>query len=70
MPTLLIGRFIEATPALQTQAHRRDVQRFFRAHPIPTATRALRQADERFKLDAAFRRRAAPQLRRWLADGS
>ncbi len=67
MPTLLASRLVEATPALQTAAHRRDVQAFFKANPVPTAKRALKQADERFRLDAAFRRRATPQLKRFLA---
>jgi len=40
---------------------------FFARHPVPTAERALRQADERFRLDAALRARAAPRLARWLA---
>jgi puromycin-sensitive aminopeptidase len=67
IPTLLASRLIAATPALQTPAHRRQVMAFFKAHPIPTAKRALLQADERFRLDAAFRKRSAPQLREWLA---
>jgi hypothetical protein len=48
-------------------AWRRDVATFFRAHPLPTAARALRQALERFSLNAELRRREAPGLARWLA---
>ncbi len=66
LPPMLAGRIVEALPALQTPAHRRDVAAFFRAHPLPTATRALKQTLERFDLDAALRRRTAPELRRWL----
>jgi len=66
MPPMLITRLVEATPALQTAAGRRDVASFFRAHPIPTAKRALEQALERFDLNAELRRREAPGLQRWL----
>jgi hypothetical protein len=57
---------VAALPALETRAHRREVAAFFRAHPIPTARRALRQALERFDAGAEFRRRTAPELRRIL----
>ncbi len=67
MPPMLASRVVEATPALQTAAWRRDVAAFFRAHPGPTAARALRQALERFALNAELRRREAPGLARWLA---
>lgn len=67
MPPMLAGRVVEALSALQTPAHRRDVRAFFRAHPLPTAERALRQCLERFDLNTAIRRRTAPELRRWLA---
>jgi puromycin-sensitive aminopeptidase len=69
IPSLLVSRLIDATPALQTPAYRREVRAFFKAHPVPTATRALSQADERFRLDAAFRKRAARELRAWAAEG-
>jgi hypothetical protein len=67
MPAMLISRLVEALPALRSEAHRKQVLSFFAAHPIPTAARALRQADERFRLHANFRKRAAPALRRWLS---
>ena len=66
VPSMLVSRLIDATPALAGEQRRREVMAFFEAHPIPTATRALRQADERFRLDAAFRKRAIPVLRAWL----
>ena len=66
MPPMLVTRLVEATPALQTATSRRDIASFFRAHPIPTAKRALQQALERFDLNAELRRREAPGLRRWL----
>jgi len=67
MPPMLVTRLVEATPALQSPAYKRDVAAFFRAARVPTAERALKQTLERFDLNAALRRRAAPELRRWLA---
>ncbi|HEX2679490.1 MAG TPA: ERAP1-like C-terminal domain-containing protein, partial [Polyangiales bacterium] len=66
MPAMLASRLIEATPALREENLRKDVMQFFKKNPLPTAARALRQADERFRLNAAFRRRAAPALARFL----
>ena len=59
-------RLINALPALQRPIYRRQVAAFFRTHPIPTAGRALKQALERFDLDAELRRLALPDLRTWL----
>jgi aminopeptidase N len=67
IPAMLMSRLIDAAPALRAERHRRSLQQFFRKHPLPTAARALRQADERFRLDAAFRKRAAPELRSLLS---
>lgn len=67
MPSMLVTRFVDALPALQTEAYRREVRDFFDRHPVPTATRALRQASERFRRNAAVRQRGAPALRRWLS---
>ena len=67
MPPMLASRLVEATPALGTPGHRRDVAAFFRRHPLPAGARALEQALERFDLDAAFCRLARPGLARWLA---
>jgi puromycin-sensitive aminopeptidase len=67
LPPMLVSRPIEATPGLGTRAARRDVAAFFRANPVPTAARAVRQALERFDLDAELAARATPELRRWLA---
>jgi puromycin-sensitive aminopeptidase len=67
VPPALVSRLIESTPALQTEASRRAVLAFAKKHPLPTAARAVVQADERFKLDAALRERAAPELKAWLA---
>jgi puromycin-sensitive aminopeptidase len=69
LPPMLASRPIEALPALGTRAARRDVAAFFRKHPVPTAARAVRQALERFDLDAELASRTAPELRRWLRLG-
>lgn len=66
IPPGLAPRLVSALPALQTRRHRQGVAAFFRAHPLPTATRALQQTLERFDLDAELRQRLAPGLRRWL----
>jgi aminopeptidase N len=63
---MLVSRLIDATPALRSPAHRRDVAHFFADHPVPTAARALKLADERFRNNTALRERAAPQLQRAL----
>jgi puromycin-sensitive aminopeptidase len=67
VPSMLVSRLIDALPALGGEQQRRAVMNFFASHPVPTATRALRQADERFRLDARFRKRAGPVLRKWLS---
>jgi puromycin-sensitive aminopeptidase len=69
MPPMLVTRPVEALPALGGRTARNDVAAFFKAHPVPTAARALRQALERFDLDLELRRRAAPDLGRWLGAG-
>jgi puromycin-sensitive aminopeptidase len=66
LPPMMVSRVIDATPRLQTPAFKRDVAAFFRKHPVATATRSLKQAMERFDLNAEFRRRAAKGLRTWL----
>jgi puromycin-sensitive aminopeptidase len=66
LPPMMISRLIEATPLLQTQALKREVATFFRAHPVETGKRALKQALERFDLNSELRRRAAPMLANWL----
>jgi puromycin-sensitive aminopeptidase len=66
MPSLLASRLVEATWRLLTPAHRRQVARFFREHPVPSGERALRQSLERFDWYRGFRRDAARELETWL----
>jgi puromycin-sensitive aminopeptidase len=70
MTTGLVSRLIGALPELQTRAQRRQVVAFFREHPFPSAARTLKQALERFDLNAALRQRTTPELKRWLAERS
>jgi len=65
LPPMMVSRVIEATASLQTREHRKQVAIFFRAHPIETATRALKLALERFDLNEELRRRASRDLRTW-----
>jgi puromycin-sensitive aminopeptidase len=67
MPPLMLARLVEATPALREPRYAREVRDFFKAHPLPEAARALRQALEVFRLNAGLRKRATPGLERWLA---
>ena len=67
VPGGLASRLVAALPALAGRRYRSEVAAFFRAHPLPTAARALKQALERFDLDAELRRRAGPALEHWLA---
>jgi puromycin-sensitive aminopeptidase len=69
MPPMLVTRPIEALPALGTRAWRKDVAAFFRAHPVATGARALKQALEQFDLNLAFDERAKRESGEWLARG-
>ena len=62
MPPLLASRLIEATSSLLEPSHRREVASFFRAHPLPSGERVLRQTLERFDWYRGFRRGAATEL--------
>ena len=62
----LASRLVSALPALQKPLYRRQVASFFATHPLPTASRALKQALERFELDADLRARVVPDLRAYL----
>ncbi len=67
LPSLLANRLIEATPSLLDPRYRKEVAEFFKAHPVPSGDRALRQALERFDWYKGFRRRAAESLAEGLA---
>ena len=67
LPPMMITRPIEATPALGTRAHRRQVAAFFREHPVATGQRAVKQALEQFDLTLSFDARVQGELGRWIA---
>ncbi|MBI4517389.1 MAG: M1 family metallopeptidase [Deltaproteobacteria bacterium] len=67
LPPMMVSRVIDATTQLQTSAYKHEVAAFFRAHPVPTAARALKQALERFALNQELRQRAGKGLQVWLA---
>ena len=56
------SRLIETTPLLGTRAHRREVAKFFRAHPVPLGERTQHQALERFDSWARFKGPASREL--------
>jgi len=66
VPPHLCSYLIEMTPALLTNQYKREVAKFFRANPVPTGERALRQALERFDWYRGFRNPAAKDLTKWL----
>jgi aminopeptidase N len=65
IPPASTGALVSALPVLGAE-HRAEVVAFFRAHPLPAARRSLRQALERFALDAELLRRTRAELRAWL----
>ena len=67
VPPLMLSRLVDATPALREPRHAREVQSFFRKHPLPEAERALKQALEVFRLNDELRRREAKGVGRWLS---
>jgi puromycin-sensitive aminopeptidase len=66
MGSLLAARVIAATPALGTRRHRSEVARFFKANPVPSGARTLRQALERFDAYEALRSAQGPALDAYL----
>jgi len=70
VPPHMCSYLIEMTPALLTTGYKREVATFFRANPVPTGERALRQALERFDWYRGFRSRASKDLIASLRDFS
>jgi puromycin-sensitive aminopeptidase len=70
LPPFMRRRLIAATVHLATPAARREVEAFFTAHPVEAAERTLQQTLEQLDIILAFRARAMPRLRRWLARAS
>ena len=68
LPPMMASRLVEATAALQTREYRKEVASFFKANPVPTGSRALKLALERFDIVDELSRRTAPELETWLAE--
>lgn len=68
LPPMMASRLVEATAALQTKEYRKEVATFFKANPVPTGSRALKLALERFDISAELCRRCGPELEEWLAN--
>jgi puromycin-sensitive aminopeptidase len=66
VPPHICSYLIEMTPALLKSEYKREVAKFFRANPVPTGERALRQALECFDWYRGFRSSAAKDLAKWL----
>jgi hypothetical protein len=66
LPPLMLARLVDATPALREARYAREVRDFFKKHPLPEAARAVKQALEVFRLNAALRARTTPELAAWL----
>ncbi len=66
VPPHMCSYLVEMTPALLTNEYKREVAKFFRANPVPTGERALRQALERFDWYRGFRDSAAKDLVEWM----
>src|SRR5262249_17942002 len=66
IPPLMLARLVDATPALRGPRYAREVRAFFTRHPLPEAARALKQALEMFRLNAALGGRGGRGLGRWL----
>src|SRR6185295_14650500 len=67
LPPMMISRVVDSTPSLRSREYKQEVAAFFKAHPVPTARRAMQQALERFDLNYEFSRRVAKSLAAWLA---
>src|SRR5262249_3141 len=70
IPPLMLARLVEATPALRTARHASEVRAVFRSHPLPEASRALRQALERFRPNAELRRGTGGGVGGWVGRGA
>jgi puromycin-sensitive aminopeptidase len=67
LPPFPRRRLVSATSSLATAEGRREVEEFFREHPVEGAERTLQQTLEQLDLLVAFRERAVPRLHQWLA---
>ena len=58
-------RLVGITGGFTTQEARKDVEEFFQAHPVPAATRTIRQSLERIDLNIRWLERNREELAKW-----
>ncbi|MCZ6891802.1 MAG: M1 family metallopeptidase [Chloroflexi bacterium] len=58
-------RLVSITGGFTTQEARRDVERFFKSHPTPAATRTIQQSLERIDLNIRWLERNRRELAKW-----
>ncbi|TLZ40861.1 MAG: hypothetical protein E6K19_09150, partial [Methanobacteriota archaeon] len=61
----LIRRLVQIAQAFTTPEASKDVDRFFRAREAPEVNRAVQQAIEKIRVNAAWRKRNGKQLAAW-----
>jgi puromycin-sensitive aminopeptidase len=63
----LVRRLVAIAQAFSTPAAAKDVDSFFRAREAPEVHRAVQQAIEKIRVNAAWRNRNGKELARWFA---
>ena len=63
----LIRRLVQIAQAFTTPQAAKDVDRFFRARAAPEVNRAVQQATEKIRVNAAWRKRNGKELDRWFS---
>ncbi len=62
----MLSRFVELTELHHTEAEAKDMERFFKSHPTPGADRAVQQALEKVRSNAAWLQRERNLIGDWL----
>lgn len=63
----LIRRLVQTAQAFTTAEAAKDVERFFRGREAPEVRRAVQQAVEKIRVNAAWKKRNGKQLAEWFA---
>jgi len=63
----LLGRVISSTTVnFHSEEKAKEVEEFFRSHPVPAAERTIRQSLERIRSNALWLQRDSEPIRQWL----
>jgi puromycin-sensitive aminopeptidase len=63
----LLGRVISSTTVnFHSEEKAKEVEEFFRSHPVPAAERTIRQSLERIRSNALWLQRDREPIRQWL----